>query len=1247
MSKHGAISTPLGLRLPERKPFAFIELVARVRALTFSTATKVFSGTAGDSGSWDTRTFGLGKWRGDDIKIEIRPGASTTLNVDSAGVARNVVPGWTSKDDLRLRLQSEQGFRYLGDLGEVDTAGLDLPFSCWPNGGGCALEWVVARITYRMKSNYNTLGSDIGSTLNVYYGTAHVFGAAGKDQGSPYDPVDVWITKEFRIWNTSSMVPGSAFNMRGWGPTIFGCNPSCGGKPDVASLEIVGSGSNKRTFANPSIAARNITPPGFQTPPQTTESDDPVEVVSGNYYHSKTDLAIPGPGIPLSWTRSYSAMGTNSGPGILGPMGPKWSHNWQASLREMTTGDVAINLPMGSTLLFRYSGGTYTPEAGLEATLVKNGGGDWTLTTKSQLVYSFDADGLWTEIEDRNGNSATLSYNGSDQLIGITDAVSRSLTISYNGDDLIESVEDPAGRTVYYDYDTDGLHIEVTDVLGETVTFDYQGYLLTEATDAKGNLFVRNTYDSFGRVIEQLDADNGLTEFQYATPGDGANRIIDQRGKQTTYYFDQQMRVTDIEDHAGAVTSFVYDADGNRTSVTNALNKTWTYTYDSDGNVLTATDPLSKTWTYTYNGFNDVLTVTDPLSRVTEFTYDGSGNLATIEDANGKVTTLTINGLGLVTEIEDPLTNAVTFDYDAYGNRTEVTNALAKAWLYTYDSAGRVTTVEDPLAHTTTLTYNAANLVLSAEDELGNTTSYTYDKNGNVLTVTDANLNVTTYVYDNRDQLVSITDAESQVWTFDYDELGNLVEKTNPRGKSSTYTYDDLNRLLTETDPLSKVRSYEYDLAGRLIGRTDPKSQEIVYTYNDRNELTNIAYPDLSFVSFQYNDAGARTQMVDSTGTTTYSYDNLYRLTGVTYPGSRTVSYGYDDAGRRTSITYPGGSDQVLYGYDAASRLTTVTDWDSNVTSYSYDDAGRMTLVELPNGVETSYAYDDGDRLTDIEHMLGMSTLAFVNYTLDNVGNRTQRVDGQGTHVYVYDDVYRLTSVTYPGPSTTSYVYDAFGNRTSMTVGANTTTYAYDDNDRITSVTPPSASPIAYTWDDNGNLEDRGNDEFVWDYEARLVETTVNSVTTEFAYRGDGLRDSRTVGMNTTTFTWDIAAGIPVVLDDGNRYIYGAHGLIAQVEGTDWYYFLTDGLGSTMAITDDVGTVVRDYAYDVFGEVTGGSGGGGFGVPVRRGAGGRLDGPAVPAQPLLRHGVRDVHIEGPDGCRHRVAGQSICLRRPT
>ena len=100
-----------------------------------------------------------------------------------------------------------------------------------------------------------------------------------------------------------------------------------------------------------------------------------------------------------------------------------------------------------------------------------------------------------------------------------------------------------------------------------------------------------------------------------------------------------------------------------------------------------------------------------------------------------------------------------------------------------------------------------------------------------------------------------------------------------------------------------------------------------------------------------------------------------------------------------------------------------------------------------------------------------------------------------------------------------------------------------------------------------------------------MVEATVNSVTSTFAYRGDGLRDSRTVGMSTTTFTWDINAGLPVVLDDGSQYVYGA-GLSAMKQSGNWYYYLADGLGSTMAIVDADGDVQNGYTYDVYGEPT-------------------------------------------------------------
>ena len=73
--------------------------------------------------------------------------------------------------------------------------------------------------------------------------------------------------------------------------------------------------------------------------------------------------------------------------------------------------------------------------------------------------------------------------------------------------------------------------------------------------------------------------------------------------------------------------------------------------------------------------------------------------------------------------------------------------------------------------------------------------------------------------------------------------------------------------------------------------------------------------------------------------------------------------------------------------------------------------------------------------------------------------------------------------------------------------------------------------------------------------------------------------------MTTTTFTWDINAGLPVVLDDGSQYLYGA-GLSGMKQGSDWFYYLADGLGSTIAIVDADGDVENGYTYDIYGEST-------------------------------------------------------------
>ncbi|MGE3412174.1 MAG: RHS repeat-associated core domain-containing protein [Dehalococcoidia bacterium] len=317
-----------------------------------------------------------------------------------------------------------------------------------------------------------------------------------------------------------------------------------------------------------------------------------------------------------------------------------------------------------------------------------------------------------------------------------------------------------------------------------------------------------------------------------------------------------------------------------------------------------------------------------------------------------------------------------------------------------------------------------------------------------------------------------------------------------------------------------------------------------------------------------------------ATGTTTTAFDALDRITSVTSPGSVTVGYTYDEVGDRTRITYP-DTKTVDYTYDGNHRMSTVTDWLTNQTAYTYDDAGKLEVTSYPNGVSATVTYDGADRLTAIDNDNG-STFSSFTYTLDDIGNRTQVVDNAGTTTLQYDDVYRLTQVTYPGPVTDTYTYDANGNRTSR----NALTYTYNDADELTSV-----NGVSYGYDDNGNQVSRDSDGFSFDHENRLTQSVVSGTTSSSVYDGTGVRRSHTVNGSTTTYVWDVNAGLPVVLQDGTRtYVYGLD-LISATDGSgNQAYFSYDAVGSVTDLTDGSGTVTDTYVYDVFGTITSHSG---------------------------------------------------------
>ncbi len=370
---------------------------------------------------------------------------------------------------------------------------------------------------------------------------------------------------------------------------------------------------------------------------------------------------------------------------------------------------------------------------------------------------------------------------------------------------------------------------------------------------------------------------------------------------------------------------------------------------------------------------------------------------------------------------------------------------------------------------------------------------------------------------------------------------------------------------------------------------TDPQSRTSTYIYDAANRLHGILYSDGTTpgVGFVDDADGQRQTMTDGTLTSTYTVDSLHRLTKLVTGANQTVSYGYDLKGQLTSITYPGGTHTVTRTYDAAGRLGTVTDWNSHATTYGYDPNSNMTSVKYPNGTTATFAYDNADRLTSIADAKGNKNFLNLSYTPDGIGQTTT----ESSLAYGYNTINQLRSA-----GTTTYLYDGADNLHQVTIsGSTTTTLADDVANQLSTFTKMNGSTLVqkltYSYDPQGNRKtttDQNNAvvNYAYDEANRLIAYGTSS---SYGYNGDGLRMSKTVTGTTTQQTWDVAEGLPLLLQDGaTSYVTGLGGLpLEQItsSGTTSYYH-QDRLGSTRAMTNSVGTVVATYTYDAYGNLT-------------------------------------------------------------
>jgi RHS repeat-associated protein len=868
---------------------------------------------------------------------------------------------------------------------------------------------------------------------------------------------------------------------------------------------------------------------------------EPVDLNSGLYVMRKTDLYLHDV-MPLALTRTYRPSDNNSYAFGIGTSDSYdlrlWStNNYHEADLIMPGGSrvhyvCAQSCVLGAGILYR---ATSTPGVFFGSTITYENG--WNLRLRTGLTYHFPDLAPLAWIRDRFGNQITITRDAN-TLSQVSSPHGHWISFAHDSHNRITQAHDDSGRTVKYEYDSSGRLAKVTDVAGgaTSYTYDSKNQLLS-VIDPRQVTYVTNHYDANGRVDQQQTGDGAIYKYSY-TGSSETNKV-------------SQGSVTNPD---GDVVQANYNADGFPTSVTRA-----------------AGTPSAETTSYEVQPGTDFLTgVTDALSRKTSYTYDSLGNLATITRMAGsegaRTTTLTHDPIySRLTSVTDPLGHTRSAGYDSLGELTSVTDPLNHTRSAGYSGHdGEPTSSTDPLGHTTTHSYRLGEPVLTT-DPLGHMTKRFFDGAGRELAVTDALGSTTRLGYDPFDDVTTVTDPDAGETKLGYDADGNLVSFTDALGHKTSATYDPLDRLSGDTDALEKSDAYAYDGNGNLTSWTDRKGQVTTLGYDALNRRNFIGYgttgkPPVqiyaSTIGATYDKGNRLTEAVDSVGGTFKdSSDSFNELTDESGPNG-SVHYGYDAAGRRTATTVA-GQPEVTYGYDNANRLTAIG--GSHSAALAYDGADRLTGSTLPDGIHENYSYDNASELAGINYELGGTTLGELNYAYDPDGERT------------------ATWGSYARLNLPKAVSSATYNADNELTARGTHTSSYDADGNLTA--------------EGTATEEEGSGSYRWNARNQLTSALVKKKLSSFSYDPFGRREQEVATNGTTTnFLYDGQNVAQELLGSTPQVNYtlglGLDHRYSRSDSSGTQSFLTDALGSTVALASSAGSVQTSYTYDPFGQPT-------------------------------------------------------------
>ncbi|MFG2595267.1 RHS repeat-associated core domain-containing protein [Streptomyces sp. NPDC048462] len=723
-------------------------------------------------------------------------------------------------------------------------------------------------------------------------------------------------------------------------------------------------------------------------------------------------------------------------------------------------------------------------------------------------------------------------------------------------------------------YDANGTLTKVTDKNNGVITVtqhdeggEQKGFKVTETRSGRWVDLLKTNASQW-----QAKDHTGRTAVYDLNPSGDVVKTSDTEGKATQFGYDSSRRLTKITTPEGRVTVFTYDDQNRVTSMlrATALNgsghtgPTWSYTYSASSptaaGTTTVTDPEQHATKYEHDGDGQVKKVTDALTHTRSKSFDANHNVDTASDAMG------VQGTGA---------NVTKYGWDSRNNQTSAslptgatstaagyqtiagadlpassTSADDEKTNYTYDTAGNTKSVavEGTGGGNRSFEYNQATpnchgfqgQLCKAITEMTSaksvSTAFTYDTQGNLKTVkAPAPLGSTTYTYDALGRTESVKDARGVTVLYTYDNRDRVIKVDSSNYMAVTYSYDGDGNLKQRSDGAGVIK---YDF--------DPLSRETVRTLQDGSQTV-----------LTYTPAGNVDTYQDPSGLTDYTWNEVNRLKSLKDPKGKITSYDYDNNDVRTTTTYPGNTVQTVTP-DKSGRPEKIkaTSPKGTLVDLAYDyayidknevkkDGGKIrTSTDAVSGYKTSYTYDSAGRFSYAKEEKGTTLRSSWQYCYDLAGNLTSQGVAPGCPggtTYAVNDAQQITG---KNGSATNWSYDKIGNETA---GAST----------------PEGTRTAEKWTDYSQM------------------TSVTVAGKTYAGQYGSTDQSERIKLGDTFFhngPIGLAGTSTAGVDTGfNREPGGT--LNSMTHGGKNYYYLTDALGSVVAVADESGTKVNSYGY--------------------------------------------------------------------